>query len=61
VKLDTIHPDWEYIKGYVKLHLATENTESIDPAPAFGAGGKNSKISVISVAYTLISPLHPDL
>lgn len=40
-------------KGYdVKNgnELATEITEFADPAPAFGAGGKNLKISVRGVA-----------
>ena len=36
--------------GLAKSVLATQNTEFIDPAPAFGAGGKNSKVSVGSVA-----------
>jgi hypothetical protein len=48
----------EYLEGWAKDFSATETTEFSDPAPAFGAGGKNLKISVRSVAKstTLVTP-----
>ena len=40
----------EFLLRRATRSLATENTKTIDPAPAFGAGGKNSENSVRSVA-----------